>query len=152
MAAYLLTIFSRLPSRPEGPAQRQQPVPSALAFPSTPKPCRLDLYLTLYFFFFFWFDHTILSCSCLPSRPERRLDGSNPKKSPHQGNFIQQRNEKKEKLIHTRSPRVTTPFPPISTSSSLSQFSSTGRAVLPTWVLRKKSRTAYLIDVPTVRT
>jgi len=38
MAAYLLTIFSRLPSRPEGRAQWQQPVPSALAFPSTLPP------------------------------------------------------------------------------------------------------------------
>ena len=38
MAAYLLTIFSRLPSRPEGRAQWQQPVPSALASPSTLPP------------------------------------------------------------------------------------------------------------------
>jgi len=37
MAAYLLTIFSRLPSRPEGRAQWQKPVPSALAF-SPPYP------------------------------------------------------------------------------------------------------------------
>jgi len=38
MAAYLLTIFSRLPSRPEGRAQWQYPLPSALAFPSTLSP------------------------------------------------------------------------------------------------------------------